>query len=261
MSSKLIEFDESAKIRWRIVSQLLISNDQWWAELFAAGAFIAGGAALFVAEKTQCVRDVGDIDIWWPDSNASLSRCVSRMIDYFVDDAVDYVWWAHGSILTVVRSTMRVQFIRIRPTRPEVFINRFDLDYVQVAICPFQYIDEDATVTAGLGILVTDAAEKSWESRYTRWNKNSKSWRPLRSDDVTTLIKRVQKAGKKGFNVHPSNSERPQRCVHLCGSSHRLGGYEEHFAALEPNIRLGEVELDEFDDRYYADHPAELVRQ
>lgn len=92
-------------------------DQEWWAKVFSCGAFIAGGAALFVFDKTQCVKRVGDVDIWTP-QGFPLLEMVKSYCDLLKLRKIDAFIRLQNYIVTIVNPQRNtVSFLNFRNLR------------------------------------------------------------------------------------------------------------------------------------------------
>lgn len=268
MSSRLELFSDEHKRRFDILTGKLTTDENFWTAVFALGGFIAGGAALFVGDDRQCINDVGDIDIWLPASSAAIEDLVTYLFHWFQESHIDYACWWGDAVCTIERETMRVQFIRIKPTRPEVHINSFDLTYVQAAIVPLPPENdgdpdfESLTNLSILGLLSTDQARSAWSTRVTTWNEQSKLWQPRDVEFMDLHWSRVEKLVQKGFTISGGGSmvHIPNRPVHTCAPEHRTQMVPTRWWGNARNIEtIHDFSLAEFDESNYREQPKKLA--
>lgn len=180
---------------------------EWWHSVLSAGFFMAGGAAVFIADPSQCICNVGDIDLFAIGSAADLATHVQSLASILVAKRVPYcIRYSQGSV-SVLNGLLNVQFLRAKlDDTPESILLSFDFDYTQVgvfmshqvaapAVSSYQipvaapgvgYYDAHTAVqlaagraessdTADLMLLFTEAALLAWQTGVVRC-QNVTSW-------------------------------------------------------------------------------------
>jgi len=217
--------------RWRILTSPLMTQ-RWWRSLLFDGCVVAGGAALFLVDETQCIGDVGDIDVWVPlkgaDKQSLIALYVKTLIKHCKSRNLDVSHRITTSIATVTTSLMTIQFIASRNESAETILQKFDYDVVQCAV-----------LTDGqnqIGTVVSRAAKQCHIDRVVKF-QNVRPWLYARHpvgkrEEIRRMHEdsRTRKLERKGFHVGqlPDNFIVPQQ--HQCDRTHdKRRKYIMHF--------------------------------
>lgn len=216
---------------------LLIDDEQdqdWWEKVFSYGAFIAGGAGLFVFDKTQCAKHVGDVDIWTPKGFPLLEMVKSycnllklRQIAFFIR--------LQNYIVTIVNPHRNVQFLTIGDLSMQEILESFDFDCVQCAIFSRPVADRIGPVLRSsrtgekkakreLCVYVSEIAEEAIETRWIKW-LNSIPWGFKAHRCPEALQKRreeqrLHKLRSKGFLRFGQPVDSSLKATHECLAQH-----------------------------------------
>lgn len=233
----------------------------WWIHVLSSGAFIAGGASLFVADTAQCIGTVGDIDVWAPVEPVVLLEWITALCSHY--DSLDLAWFVNprGATVTVYTSRMNVQFIRIDQQQDlHAIISRFDLTYLQCALRGRFSSAAAAPAVGGLEIelISTKEAVASWKTRRTTWSKHgTRCWigREMGDGICAAFFERLEKMARKGFWIGYKPEYYRLPAPHQCDHEHRgadwepqLGGGVLHSAAI--------LSLATFTEENYRINPA-----
>lgn len=191
--------------RFRALAALIgPDGKEWLTSIIQNGAFIAGGAALFVADAEQCIDDVGDIDIWCPVPAETIRDWVDALLR-----RVEGRIYMGAAICYVQLEFTTLQFIRVDKT-PDQVLAEFDFDCLQVAI--------RASPSPSFSVCLerTPAAGVAWRTRLAR-RIGDRDWVTARHHDATFIAKhrhaRELKIVRKGFSL--TNDAPPAR-HHVC---------------------------------------------
>lgn len=254
MTERVI-FTADQALRWRQLTGEIATED-WWEEIFQTGAFVAGGAALFIVDAHQCIRNVGDIDIWAPVPSGIIFQWIMALCDEYQNVGIKYYVYARGATVTVYSKIMNIQFIRIAVSDTvQDILSRFDLTYCQWAIVlsgdPGQRVAAPAVEMKQLAYIGSLEARTTLITRYTRWTSaENRIWQPKTARDMSRYNKRIQKLVLKGFTICflPHYYPCP---AHDCAPAHRARDekWPGHFGEVDAGKIL---RLEIFDETNYG---------
>lgn len=216
---------------------LLVDDERdrdWWAKVFACGAFIAGGAALFVFDKTQCVKRVGDVDIWTP-RGFPLLEMVKSYCDLLKLRKIVAFIRLQNYIVTIVNPQRNIQFLTIGDQSLQEILESFDFDCVQCAIFSRPVTDRigpvlrsssssKKTPKSELCVCVSNIAEEAIETRWIKW-LNSIPW-GFKAHHCPEAVQkrreehRLHKLHTKGFLRFGQPVDSTLKATHECLAKH-----------------------------------------
>lgn len=198
----LVDSIEGREHRFRALANLICpTGEAWLTSIIRAGAFVAGGAALFVADTEQCIDDVGDIDIWCPVSAATIRDWVVDLLGRV--EAVHVI--VTRSVCYVKLPLVMLQFIRVEKTPAQVLAD-FDFDALQVALRAAPAPSMDVCLE------FTRYAFSAWRTRFAH-RISEQIWAPVSSEVAHRRYDREIKMARKGFSL--TDAELPPR-HHVC---------------------------------------------
>ena len=209
--------------RWQLLTSL-IGGEAWWERVLADFSFVAGGAALFVADPRSCVAQLGDIDLWMSCSLAAYEEYIRQLCQWFDDIEEVYVVETRRHSTVVLNARLNVQFIRNNHT-VEATLYSFDYDAAQVAITlatPASPADQATLVPT---LVYSDAAQAAIETRRILW-RNDAVWCACGCASVTAPL-RVKKYRAKKFVFGDGDGRVYAPPAHSCTLDHRLGSAGE----------------------------------
>lgn len=169
----------------------LIATEEWWSTLLKDWCFIAGGAALFVADLAADIDHVGDIDIWFaPNQTCRLEWHILELCRWFKDQNIGFSFRMQHGNLKIFNEKIQLQFIAVMPPgndrtfaslqeMVELVLANFDYEPVQFAVCIKSVVREKADTTTFVcsipSIFMTEAASQALHTRHIVW-RNTKMW-------------------------------------------------------------------------------------
>lgn len=203
-----------------------VGSLEWWHNVFDAGACIAGGAAMFVADDVQCICDVGDIDIWMP-RTVDMTPHVESLCIWLHDHGMDHRIRVQNHIVTVFNPIMNIQFISAAfETDIAMLLDGFDYDCVQCAI----YFHVDRLLRNGkeitsLHLLLSKFAIEAHKSRQINWI-NLRRWKFSKFASMQNSLskERVKQRDEKMRRKHfyQSGTTNIKVKTHVCLRSDRI---------------------------------------
>jgi len=207
--------------RFTILTNYVGSNE-WWTSIFDCGVCIAGGAAMFVADDSQCIAKVGDIDIWFP-RTMDVTPLVESMCKWLDQNGIDHRIVIQTHIVTIYNPIINIQFVcAMKEKNLTAILDGFDYDCDQCAI----YGHTTKQLRSGkelfsLHLLVSSFAQEAHQSRKLKWI-NLRKWRFAKFPQMSNELdrqrqrQRLAKLQEKGFNTFPG-----PKIVHNCNAFHR----------------------------------------
>lgn len=215
--------DETARLR--LLADCVATN-AWWTRLLDERCVVAGGAALFVVHASQCLANVGDVDVWVPaDCGERLGVYVRELVHWLSERARAYVVRVQPSMVTVTNGLLTVQFIKTTEgSDPRALLSGFDVDYVQCALRRFAS-GQPTTV------VISQASQRAHTTGVVRMH-NRREWQfaRLRGADRQRAEKmhakkREERWKQKGFvRLYEDDAEDKMvtQEVHVCRREHRV---------------------------------------
>lgn len=206
MTDDIKPMSDVQRQRWEMLA-ILSASQVWWAHVFCDGGFVAGGAAVFVGDTRQCVRNVGDIDLWAPVPDSVMWTWLAELRDlHELHCEPYYVLHTPGSAtFTVGTAHMKIQFIKLPHSRnrnTDVLdrLSKFDFTYTQAALLGAAF-SFSGVLTPPL-LCVTADARAAWLWQQLKISANGfKIWSRHLPLDMTRLMERIEKSVRKGFTV------------------------------------------------------------
>ena len=203
-----------------------VGSLEWWNSVFDAGACIAGGAAMFVADQVQCICDVGDIDIWVPKS-VDMTPFVESLCKWLEENNLDHRMRIQNHIVTVFNPVMNIQFISAKfEFNIAALLDGFDYDCVQCAI--YSHVDHvlrNGKSTTTPHLLVSQFAQDAHQTRQIKWI-NLRRWKFAKfAEHQSSMCKeRIQQRQAKIHRKHFFTNGTDNIIVepHCCAIEHRV---------------------------------------
>lgn len=195
----------------------VVTTTEWWQTIMDDGCFVAGGAALFITDPVQCLKDVGDVDIWLPpDCHDNLVAYVTVLYEWLRANDFAVRITCKPSVVTVWNALMPIQFIKVVKADPRAVLVNFDMDCVQCAVTKNERILSEACVAAHDTRVISWRNERKW--KFQRLKPAEREQAIQRRDEY-----RVHKMMTKKFCfADPRNLTSAETfSTHTCSKEHR----------------------------------------